>query len=50
LIARHLDHPLRSLDALHLSVAAHAGITILATADAVMAAAGVNMGFDVMRF
>lgn len=50
LIARHPDQPLRSLDALHLTVAAHAAIPILATADAVMAAAGLSMGFDVVKF
>jgi len=50
LIARHPVQPLRSLDALHLTVAAHAGIAILATADAVMAAAGLSMGFQIARF
>jgi predicted nucleic acid-binding protein len=50
LIARHPEQPLRSLDALHLTVAAQAGIPILATADAVMAAAGLNMGFQIARF
>jgi predicted nucleic acid-binding protein len=50
LIARYPEHSLRSLDALHLTVAAQAGIPILATADAVMAAAGLNMGFQIARF
>ena len=50
LIARHPEHSLRSLDALHLTVAAQAGIAILATADAVMAAAGLSMGFQIARF
>jgi hypothetical protein len=50
LIARHPEHALRSLDALHLTVAAQAGIPMLATADAVMAAAGLSMGFEVARF
>ena len=40
LIARYPEQPLRSLDALHLTVAAQAGISMLATADAVMAAHG----------
>ena len=50
LIARHPEQPLRSLDALHLTVAAHAGIPMLATADAVMAAAGLSMGFQIAQF
>lgn len=50
LIARYPEQPLRSLDALHLTVAAQAGISMLATADAVMAAAGLSMGFEVTRF
>ena len=50
LIARHPDQPLRSLDALHLTVAGHAGIPMLATADVVTAAASSSMGFDVVRF
>ncbi|MBK5970200.1 MULTISPECIES: type II toxin-antitoxin system VapC family toxin [Thiorhodovibrio] len=50
LIVRHPEHPLRTLDALHLSLAAHAGIAMLATADAVMANAATSMGFEVVRF
>ncbi len=50
LIARYPEHSLRSLDALHLTVAAQAGIPILATADAVMAAAGLSIGFQIARF
>jgi predicted nucleic acid-binding protein len=50
LIARYPEHALRSLDSLHLTVAAQAGISMLATADAVMAAAGLSMGFEVARF
>jgi predicted nucleic acid-binding protein len=50
LIARYPEHGLRSLDALHLTVAAQAGISMLATTDAVMAAAGLSMGFEVARF
>ena len=49
-LARYPEHGLRSLDALHLTVAAQAGISMLATADAVMAAAGLSMGFEVARF
>ena len=50
LISRYPEHGLLSLDALHLTVAAQAGIAMLATADAVMAAAGLSMGFEVARF
>lgn len=38
------------LDALHLTVAADLGVTILATADGVMADAAVSMGLQVVRF
>ena len=41
LIARCTEHPLRTLDALHLTVA---------TADGVMADAAVSMGLQVVRF
>ena len=50
LIARYPEQPLRTLDALHLTLAAQAGIPILATADAVMANAAMGMGFEVARF
>lgn len=50
LISRYPDHPLRTLDALHLAVAVHAGIDMLATADTVMADAATAMGFEVARF
>jgi len=50
LIDRYPDHPLRTLDALHLAVALHAGIEIRATADTVMADAATAMGFAVARF
>ena len=50
LISRYPEHALRSLDALHLTVAAQAGLSMIATADAVMAAAGLSMGFQVARF
>ncbi len=39
LIARYPDHPIRTLDPLHLAVVGHAGIATLATADPVMAEA-----------
>lgn len=50
LIARYPEHSLRTLDALHLTLAVHLGIPILATADAVMADAAASMGFEVVRF
>ena len=50
LIARYPDHPLRTLDALHLTVAADLGVSVLATADRVMADAAASMGFQVARF
>jgi predicted nucleic acid-binding protein len=50
LIARYPEHPLRTLDALHLAVARHAGVDALASADTVMADAAQTMGFPVARF
>ncbi len=50
LITRYPEHPLRTLDALHLAVARHAGIESLATADVVMANAARTMGFEVVQF
>ena len=50
LIARYPDHPLRTLDALHLTVAADLDVSVLATADRVMADAAASMGFQVARF
>ncbi|TVR58061.1 MAG: PIN domain-containing protein [Candidatus Competibacteraceae bacterium] len=50
LIARYPEHPLRTLDALHLAVARHWEVESLATADAVMAGAAASMGFAVRRF
>ena len=50
LISRYPEHPLRTLDALHLAVARHWEVETVATADAVMAGAAVSMGFAVRRF
>jgi hypothetical protein len=50
LINRYPEHPLRTLDALHLAVAVHAGIDEVATADIVMADAATAMGLKVARF
>jgi len=50
LIARFPEHPLRTLDALHLTAAADLAVTIVATADGVMADAALSMGLQVVRF
>lgn len=50
LIARYPEHPLRTLDALPLTMAADLGVFSLATADGVMADAAMSMGLQVMRF
>jgi predicted nucleic acid-binding protein len=50
LIGRYPEHPLRTLDALHLCVARQLGLEALATADATMAEAARTMGFSVARF
>ena len=50
LIARYPEHPLRTLDALHLTMAADLGVSVLATADGVMADAAASMGLQVARF
>ncbi|NBS98908.1 MAG: PIN domain-containing protein, partial [Betaproteobacteria bacterium] len=49
LIARYPEHPLRTLDALHLTVAADLAVSIVATSDGVMADAALSMGFQVVR-
>ena len=50
LIARYPENPLRTLDALHLTVAADLAVSIVATADGVMADAALSMGLQVVRF
>jgi len=50
LIGRYPEHPLRTLDALHLAVARHLGLETFATADAVMASAARAIGFSVDQF
>ena len=50
LIARYPEHPLRTLDALHLTVAVDLAVSIVATADGVMADAALSMGLQVVRF
>lgn len=44
------EHPLRTLDTLHLAIAADLGISVLATADRVMAQAAAALGFRVEVF
>ena len=44
------EHPLRTLDALHLAIARRAGASGIATADRVMAAAAAALGLDVVDF
>ncbi|MFZ0258043.1 MAG: type II toxin-antitoxin system VapC family toxin [Gammaproteobacteria bacterium] len=44
------SHPLRTLDALHLSISRRLGVQRLATADRVMSAAAQAVGIDVVRF
>jgi uncharacterized protein len=50
LIARYPEHPLRTLDALHLAVARHEQVDTIATADTVMADTAQAMGLAVVRF
>ena len=50
LISRYVEHPLRTLDALHLAQAAQADIDTIATADTVMGNAATTMGFKVVQF
>lgn len=50
LIATLPEHPLRSLDALHLVIAREIGAETLATADKVMAASASALGMKVVRF
>ena len=50
LLTQLARHPLRTLDALHLAIAVESGARVLATADAVMAAAAMALGMAVERF
>lgn len=50
LIAQLTAHRLRTLDAIHLAICTSREIERLATADAVMAAAAVELGIEVARF
>ena len=49
-LQRYPEHPLHTLDALHLTLAADLAVSMLATADGVMADAAVSMGLQVVRF
>lgn len=50
LITRYPEHPLRTLDALHLALINQLGIETVATADTLMAEAASSMGLAVRRF
>lgn len=50
LITDYPKHPLRTRDALHLTVAKHVEVVELATADTVIAKAATSMGIKVIRF
>jgi uncharacterized protein len=50
LLERLKEHPLRTLDTLHLAIAVTLGIAVLATADHVMAQAATALGFQVEAF
>jgi predicted nucleic acid-binding protein len=50
LLAMLASHPLRTLDALHLSIARRLGAERLATADRVMITAAQALGLEVIRF
>ena len=50
LLDRLIDHPLRTLDAMHLAICESGGLAELATADAVLAEAAVALGIAVTRF
>ncbi len=50
LLTTSKEHPLRTLDALHLAIAVTLDFAVLATADHVMAQAAVAMGFQVEVF
>lgn len=50
LIARVEPHPLRTLDAIHLSICMSREIGTLATADAAMAATAAELGIEVVPF
>lgn len=50
LIAALPEHPLRTLDALHLAIAREAGLSTIVTSDRVMAAAAEALDFEVVTF
>ena len=50
LLGRVADHPLRTLDAMHLALCEAAELSELATADRIMAAAAADLGLEVVRF
>lgn len=50
LLGHLVDHPLRTLDAIHLALCQASGLSKLATADKILAAAAVDLGLEVARF
>jgi predicted nucleic acid-binding protein len=50
ILARLRNHPLRSLDALHLAIAQDLGAMCMATADRVLAEAAAALGLKTERF
>ena len=50
LLGRLAEHPLRTLDAIHLILCQAAGLTELATADKIMAIPAADLGLEVVRF
>ena len=50
LLARLSEYPLRTLDAIHLSIACELGVKCLASADRVMLQAAEALGIEVVRF
>jgi uncharacterized protein len=50
LIAIHPEHALSALDALHLAIAQHHGLELIATADNLLASAAEALGFKLDLF
>jgi predicted nucleic acid-binding protein len=50
LLSRLPDIPIRTLDALHLTIAKDHGADVIVTADRIMAGAGQALGFSVVKF
>jgi uncharacterized protein len=50
LLQRPRQHPLRTVDALHLAIARDAAAVVLATAARILSLAAADLGFEVARF